>query len=174
MHFSHHLWFRTCSRCHSESWDHCHTVVAVIIAPIVFLQVPLRSSSADLPYRGNLTIIEVLTRRHAPPKDSAQKLTRSTRHHAPSRAIRLSHALACVRCSPVDVSPRWRHHCHVICLRHSPVSWRHRWPGRWLALTLTVDFSPGLTFSQSKFFLASFSHRFHFCNLFLHIVSLNG
>ena len=94
--FSHHLWFRTCSRRHSVSGDHCHTVAVVIFAPIVFLQVPLRSSSADLTSHGNLTIIGAPTRRHAPPKDSAQKLTRSTRHHAPARA----------RCSPADVNPR--------------------------------------------------------------------
>ena len=55
--FSHRLWFWTCNRRHSESRDHCHTVAAVIFAPIVFLQVPLRSSSADLLSHGNLTII---------------------------------------------------------------------------------------------------------------------
>ena len=103
--FSHRLWFRTCSRRHSESRDHCQTIVTMILAPIVFLQVPLRSSSADLPYRGNLTIIGAPTHRHAPPKNSTQKLTHSTRHHAPARA----------RCSPADVNPRWRHHCHIIC-----------------------------------------------------------
>ena len=138
--FSHRLWFRTYSRRHSVSRDHCHTVAVVIFAPIVFLQVPLRSSSADLTSHGNLTIIEAPTRHHAPPKDSAQKLMHSTRHHAPARA----------RCSPADVNLRWRHHCHIICWRHSPVSWRHRWPRCWpdrcLALTLTVDFSPVLTF----------------------------
>ena len=59
----------------------------MILAPIVFLQVPLRSSSADLPSHGNLTIIEVATRPHTPPEDSAQELTRSTRRHAPPRAV---------------------------------------------------------------------------------------
>ena len=89
--FSHCLWFWTCSCRHSESRDHCHTVAAVIFAPIVFLQVPLRSSSTDLPSHGNLTIIEAPTCRHVPPKDSAQKLTRlhappdfPTRLHVPS------------------------------------------------------------------------------------------
>ena len=106
--FSHHLWFRTCSRRHSESWDHCQTVATVILAPIVFLQVPLRSSSADLPSRGNLTIIGAATRPHMPPKDSAQKLTRFTRLQDPSRT-------STCQVSPADVSLRWRHHFHVIC-----------------------------------------------------------
>ena len=90
--FSHRLWFRTCSRRHSESRDHYQTVTAVILAPIVFLQVPLKSSSADLPSRGNLTIIGAATRPHAPPKDSAQQLTRSTRLHALSHAPTRCHA----------------------------------------------------------------------------------
>ena len=90
--FSHCLWFRTYSRCHSESQDHCQTVAAVILAPIVFLQVPLRSSSADLPCHGNLTIIEATTCPHAPPKDSAQELTRSTHRHAPLGSITRRHA----------------------------------------------------------------------------------
>ena len=81
--FSHRLWFRTCSCRHSESWDHCQTVATVILAPIVFLQVALRSSSADLPYRGNLTIIRAAMRPHMPLKDSAQKLTHYTRRHTP-------------------------------------------------------------------------------------------
>ena len=173
--FSHRLWFRTCSRRYLESWDHCHTVATMIVAPIVFLQVPLRSSSADLPSRGKLTIIGATTCRHIPPKDFAQKLTRSTRRHVPSRVVRLSHAPTCARCSPADVNPRWHHHCHVIYWHHLP---SHRWPGRWLdrwlALTLTVDFSSRLTFSQSRFFLSNFLRRFHFCSLFLHIVFLNG
>ena len=77
-----------------------------------------------------------------------------TRLQAPPRASTPCHAIprACTRqFSLVDVSPRWHHHWHVICWRHPPVSWRHRWPGCWpdrlLALTLTVDFSSGLTFS---------------------------
>ena len=154
MRFSHHLWFWTCSRRHSESRDHCQTITAVILAPIVFLQVPLRSSSIDLPSRGNLTIIGATTCPHVPPKDSAQKLTRSTCCHTPPGSVTCLHTpprAVTRQVSPADVSPRWRHHCHVIYWRHSPVSWRHRWPGRWpdhwLALTLTVDFSLGLTFS---------------------------
>ena len=90
--FSHRLWFRTCSHCHSESWDHCQTVAAVILALIVFLQVPLRSSSTDLPSCGNLTIIGAPTCPHAPLKDSTQKLTCSTRRHMPPCASTLLHA----------------------------------------------------------------------------------
>ena len=81
--FSHRLWFRTCSRRHSESRDHCQTIVTMILAPIVFLQVALRSSSADLPSRGNLTIIRAATHPHTPLKDSAQKLMHYTRRHTP-------------------------------------------------------------------------------------------
>ena len=95
--FSHRLWFQTCNRHHSESRDHCQTVTVVILTPIVFLQVPLRSSFADLPSRGNLTIIGAATRPHAPPKYSAQKLTRSTRRHAPPRSITRLHMPSCTR-----------------------------------------------------------------------------
>ena len=156
-HFSHRLWFRTCSRRHSESRDHCQTVATVILAPIVFLQVPLRSSSADLPSRGNLTIIKTPTRPHVLPKEFTQQLAlhapsrASKLRHAPPPAVTLRHAPTHARVSPADVSPRWHHHCHVIYWYHSPVSWHHCWPGRWpdcwLALTLIVDFSPRLTFS---------------------------
>ena len=127
--FSHHLWFRTYSSRHLESWDHCQIVAAVILASIVFLQVPLRSSSADLPSCGNLTIIGAPTRPHASPKYSAQNPTNSMR-----------------QVSPVDVSLRWCHHCHVICWRHSPVNWRHRWPDHWPALTSTYGWLWPLTF----------------------------
>ena len=50
------------------------------------------------------------------------------------------------------------------------ICWRHRWPDRWL---WPLTFPHGWLF-QSRFFLPSFSRRFHFCSLFLHIVSLNG
>ena len=83
----------------------------MILAPIVFLQVPLRSSSNDLTARGNLTIIGAATRPHAPPENSAQDLTHSTRlqdpprastrRHAPPRASTRYHALV----SLADVSP---------------------------------------------------------------------
>ena len=65
----------------------------MIFALIVFLQVPLRSSFADLPYRVNLTIIGAPTPRHAPLKDFVQKLTRSMRRHASSDFPTRLHAL---------------------------------------------------------------------------------
>ena len=83
----------------------------MILAPILFLQVPLRSSSDDLTARGNLTIIGAATRPHALSENSAQDLTRSTRRldpprastrrHAPPRAVMLQGPLADV--SPSDV-----------------------------------------------------------------------
>ena len=73
----------------------------MILAPIMFLQVPLRSSSADLPSCGNLTIIEATTHPHALPENSARDLMRSTRRHAPPRAVTCQGPLADV--SPSDV-----------------------------------------------------------------------
>ena len=81
----------------------------MILAPIVFLQVPLRSSSTDLPSRGNLTIIGAAMRPQALPENSAQELTRSTRRQDPSRAVTRPHAhpRAVTRQVPLaDVSPR--------------------------------------------------------------------
>ena len=67
----------------------------MIFAPIVFLQVPLRSSFDDLTARGNLTIIGAATRPHAPPENSAQD------PHALPRAVTRQVPLADV--SPSDV-----------------------------------------------------------------------
>ena len=64
----------------------------MILVPIVFLQVPLTSSSADLPFRGNLTIIGAATRPHAPPENSAQELTRSTHLYALPGSFTRPHA----------------------------------------------------------------------------------
>ena len=66
----------------------------MILALIVFLQEPLRSSFADLPSRGNLTIIGAATRPHAPLENSAQDLTRSTHRQDPPRAVTRPHALS--------------------------------------------------------------------------------
>ena len=63
----------------------------MIFAPIMFLQVALRSSSADLPSCGNLTIIGASTQPHVPPENSAQELTRSTRRQDPSCASTRRH-----------------------------------------------------------------------------------
>ena len=91
--FSHRLWFRTCSRRHSESRDHCQTVAAVILAPIVFSQVPLRSSSADLPFCGNLTTIGAPTRRQNILRKNSRAPHAPTCRQAPSRTITRLHAL---------------------------------------------------------------------------------
>ena len=64
----------------------------MILALIVFLQVPLRSSSDDLTARENLTIIGAAMRPHTPPENSAQDLTRSTRLHAPPGSSMRRHA----------------------------------------------------------------------------------
>ena len=80
----------------------------MILAPIVFLQVPLRSSSDDLTARGNLTIIGAATRPHAPPENSAQDLMRSTCRQDSPRASTRPHALPrAVTCQVplADVSP---------------------------------------------------------------------
>ena len=149
--FSHRLWFRTCSRRHSESRDHCQSVAAVILAPIVFLQVPLRSSSADLPSRGNLTIIRAaraLTRRQKILRKSSRAPRAARNRHAPPRQV-----------PPADVSPRWRHHYHIIYWRHQPGNWRHRW------LWPRVDFfSPG---SSYLVFRVNFIFAVCFCILCL-------
>ena len=103
----------------------------MILAPIVFLQVPLRSSFEDLPYRGNLTIIGAATRPHAPPENSTQDLTRSTRLHTPPGSFTRLHAplhavtrppravtrqvpLADVSPSDVITATSLPRHCHVI------------------------------------------------------------
>ena len=182
--FSYRLWFRTCSRRHSESRDHCQTVAAVILVPIVFLQVPLRSSSADLPSHGNLTNIGAPTCRHTSPKDFAQKLTRSMRRHAPLGSVMRRHAPprsvmrlhapgfllltsalgdVITTTSSADVTHQ---SADVIVDQdvYQTVDLRWLW---------SLIFLQGWLF-QSKFFLPSFLRRFHFCRLFLHIVSING
>ena len=129
-------------------------IIAVNITPITFLQVvSLRSSCTNLHVSGSLAVIG--DRTHRP------KLL----HQIP-RAPRA--VLSSSWCHP------WRHQCHVnpnlrqlpvICLTSS-TNRRPRW--LWPLTFLQV------WLLQSKFFLPSFSHRFHFCCLFLHVVSLNG
>ena len=91
-HFSHHLWFQTYSCHRSESRNHYHIVTSVILASIVFLQVPTRSSFADLPPCGNLTTIGAHMHRHALPNDSAPKLMHSTRRKPSARTSTRFHA----------------------------------------------------------------------------------
>ena len=97
----------------------------MILTLIVFLQVPLRSFFADLPSRGNLTIIGAATCLHASREDSTQELTRSTRRQDPSRAKFLLLTLALgdiiTTTSFADVTSQ--------------------------SADVIVDFDPGLTFS---------------------------
>ena len=97
------------------------------------------------------------------PSETARAPTRRSKFlygwsHAPHAVTHLQalphaathrHALprACTRkFSPADISPRWHHHCHVIC-------WRHR-----LTRLLTcVDFDSGLTFSIQVLFTQFFT-----------------
>ena len=126
-------------------------ITATNIAQIAVLKLPQRSSRANLQNRERFNIIGDCTRPHAPLKVSVRLITRSTRRHAPARACFLLLTSALVTSSATSSAD-------VIV-----------WPDCWLALTLTQ----GWLF-QSRFFLPSFSRRFHFCSLFLHIVSLNG
>ena len=121
-------------------------ITATNIAPITVLKLPQRSSCADLQNRESLNAVGDHTRPHAPFK----VLTVDHALHAPSRASRLCHAptRAATRFhTPARASFSCWHQpyvtssatssfdviCHGIC-------WRHRWPDRWLALTLIVDF----------------------------------
>ena len=120
------------------------------IAPISFLKVPLRSSSADLHISGILVAIGDHTRPHTPLKDSATLITRHSRLHALTRALTRRGLVG------------WRHHlCHVspncVSIHWSTdvistsscgfIRWSLtiRWPLT-IDQLLTVDFL-GLTFS---------------------------
>ena len=117
-------------------------ITAVNIALIMFLQVSLKSSYADLHVGGSLAAIE----------DHTRCPNFCTKAYVPYVPYVLSSA-------PGWRHP-WRHQCHVnpSLHQHPVVSWRQRhiifadrWPC-WLSLlteplTLTVDFSPLLTFA---------------------------
>ena len=71
------LGFRTCSCCHwvvPHHKDHCLFITVENITPINFLQVPLRSSCADLLNHGSLEAIGAHTCPHALLKGSALQL----------------------------------------------------------------------------------------------------
>ena len=80
------------------------------------------------------------------PSETARAPTRRSKFlyswsRAPRAATRLpASSRACTRQFLLLTSALGDVICHVIC-------WRHLWPDHWLALTLTVDFSSGLTFS---------------------------
>ena len=163
------------------------------IASITVLKLPQRSSCADLQNRESLNAVEDHTRPHTPLKVSVRLITRSTRLQAPLRAYTCRHAppSASTRLhapvSPTNVSLRWRHlPCHlltssatasvdVIVDQDVDQTVDLRWLDRWL--WLYVDFDLWLfaivDFLQSKCSLPSFSRRFHFCSIFLHILLLN-
>ena len=78
----------------------------MILAPIVFLQVPLRSSSDDLTARGNLTIIGAATRRHKILHKISRALRAARILHAPPRAAPPRASTRCHAPDPLaDVSP---------------------------------------------------------------------
>ena len=105
------------------------------IAPISFLKVPLRSSSADLHICGTLAAIRDHTRPHAPLKDSATLITRL---HALPRVGAWSADIIIFATSALASS------ASTDLLTSS--SFVDRWPivDRWLFLPLAVDFSSWL------------------------------
>ena len=127
-------------------------ITAANIAPISFLKVLLRSSSADLHIRGYLAAIWDCTRPHAPLKDFA----------APPRDA-TSALAASVSTDLLTSSPR---HLQPLTVDIDQSLIVDRW-------SLTVDFLVDF-FPPARFSLPSFSCRFRFCSQFLHIVSLNG
>ena len=106
-----------------------------------------------------------------------------------ARANSLLHALTRSKSALADVSLKWRHHCHVICSHHRPlICWRH--PPHQLTssltipltrvdqtvnfdrrLTLTIDFSLGLTFCSPGAPYPVFRIDFIFAVHFLHFLS---
>ena len=152
--------------------------IATNVAPITVLKVPQRLSSVDLQNCESLDAVGDNTRPHTPLKVSVRLIRRPSRLHAPSLQIMRRHALADI----IHISPClrrcWR---HLLASTANVILWLwifDRWllkVDRWLWTGVDFDcwlFSKGWLF-QSKFFLSSFSRRFHFCSLFLHIVSLN-
>ena len=91
---------------------------------------------------------------HAPPRTSELR-------HAPPRAVTRRHAHARASFLLLTSSSAT---ASVDVIIDQTVDLRWLWP-------LTF---PQCWLFQARFFLPSFSRRFHFCSLFLHIVSLNG
>ena len=81
-------------------------ITTVNIATIKFLQISLRSFCTDLHIGGSLEAIGDSMRPHALPKDSAPKLTHSTRFHLPIAFFTCLDVLARARSAPTDVNPR--------------------------------------------------------------------
>ena len=114
-------------------------IIATNIAPITVLKLPQRSSCADLQNCESLNAVGDRMRPHALLKVSVRLIMRSTLCHAPPGTSKRRHAPARSRFLLLTLALG-----DVIC--HG-IYWRHRWPYRWLALTLIVDFSTWLTFS---------------------------
>ena len=103
--------------------------------------------------------------------------------HAPTladtRFPRASHASTCLADVITNVSPNSLL-TSLLASSADVIFWIWIWPltfqvdcWLWLAVDRWPLTFPGWLF-QSRFSLPSFSRRFHFCCLFLHIVSLNG
>ena len=107
--------FRTCSRCrwgvlhHTNPCrchycrEYCSDYVSVGITKIV-----LRQSTRWWKPRSHW-------RYHAPSLATQIFCAQAHTFLALTAFFTRLHALACARFAPVDVSPRWCHHCHVIC-----------------------------------------------------------
>ena len=119
---------------------------------------------------------------HAPPRvavhlgslsrASMRRYFRSRASHASLRALTHLHPFTDVIHGSPNLRRCWR---HLFALAADVILWLWGfdcwlWPGRRL---WSLTFLQGWIF-QLRFFLSSFSRRFHFCSLFLHIVSLNG
>ena len=173
------LEFRTCSRCcwgvlhrtdHCTSHhcrEYCSDYISAGITEIVLLQSTRRWKPRS--HR----------RLHTPSCITQSFCVKAHAPHAPSSAlvdvtrdvIRATSALPYISIqSFADVSATSSCWHHLLTFDHVDFD-------RWL---LIVDcWLWSLTFLhgwllQSRFFLPNFSRRFHFCSLFLHIVSLNG
>ena len=105
---------------------------------------------------------------------SSSHVARTSMHRQPS------HAPPRTKSALVDISPRWRHHCHITYWHHRPssaditrhVSWRNHWQAVDLGWLWLLTFCKSWLL-QSRFSLPSFLRRFHFYSPFLHILLLN-
>ena len=164
--------FWTCSRCcwgvlhrtdHCTS-HHCHEYCSDYISAGITEIVLLQSTRRWKPRSHR--------RLHAPSCITQSFCVKAHAPHAPSSAlvdvtrdvIRAASALPYISIqSFADVSA-------TSSCWHHPLTFDHVDFGRWLwSLTFLHRW-----LLQSRFFLPNFSRRFHFCSLFLHIVSLNG
>ena len=168
--------FRTCSRCHwgvlhcaDHCTSHCRREYCSYYIFAGITEIILRRSTRQWKPRSH-------RRPYAPSHATQSFYVKAHVSHAPSLTpadvtrdvIRATSTLPYVNIqSSIDVSA-------TSSCWHHPLT----------ALTLIVDFNRAVDFDcwllsqgwllQFRFSFPSFSHRFHFCSLFLHIVSLNG